>query len=144
MIVRPLTGADTAELLSWRYPGRYATYELKGDEDLSSYAVVEDDGVVIGCCCFGAEARVDGVHDEPGVADVGWGLRPDLMGRGHGRAFVEAILAAAAERYRPTRFRATILDWNERSLRAAESVGFVRTGAVEHEEGLFLVLERAA
>ena len=140
MILRPLTDADAAELVRWRYPGRYSTYNFAGDEDLSSHYAAEEDDALVGYCCFGAEARVDGMRDEPGVLDVGWGLRPDLMGQGRGPAFIETILTLAGELYGPERFRVAVLDWNERSQRAALSAGFEASGAVQG--GRFLLFER--
>jgi len=144
VILRPVTDADAAELLRWRHPDRYETYDFGGDEELSSHYAAEEDDVLVGYCCFGAEARVDGVHDEPGVLDVGWGLRPDLMGQGRGRAFIETILALARELYHPERFRIAVLDWNERSQRAAASAGFEPTGSVQEQQGRFLLFERPA
>ena len=144
MILRPLTEAAAAELLGWRYPGRYETYDFDGGEDLSSHYAAEEGGALVGYCCFGAEARVDGMREESGTVDVGWGLRPDLMGEGRGRAFAEAILALARELYRPERFRVSVLEWNERSQRTAASAGFAPSGSVKHEEGRFLLFERPA
>ena len=55
--------------------------------------------------------------------DIGWGMRPDLMGQGRGREFVAAIVGFAWQTYRPIRLRVTIADFNVRSRRAAEPAG---------------------
>jgi hypothetical protein len=48
VILRPLTDADAAELMRWRYPGRYSTYDLGGDEDLGSFYAAEEDDALVG------------------------------------------------------------------------------------------------
>jgi len=83
-------------------PGRYATYNITTPptEDEGFWAV-EDERELVGYCCFGAEARVPGVEAETGTLDVGYGLRPDLVGLRRGRDFVEAILAFGTQRFTP-------------------------------------------
>ena len=116
--------------------------EVVSAED--GYWAVEHDMELIGYCCFGDEARVPGVEEEVGTLDVGYGLRPDLVGRGHGPAFARAILAFGVDRFAPERLRLLILNWNERSRKVAERLGFARDGSVESVEGVFLVMRRSA
>jgi ribosomal-protein-alanine N-acetyltransferase len=143
MEIRMLTEEDSRAIARWRYPGRYATYDP--DEPVTpergSWAV-EHEGELVGYCSFGHAARVPGVVEEEGILDVGYGMRPDLMGRGLGREFVGAILDHAARELPPQRFRLLILDWNERSRRVAAALGFREEGVVESIEGDFLVLTR--
>jgi [ribosomal protein S18]-alanine N-acetyltransferase len=141
--VRALTDADAATIASWRYPGRYSTYDFDDPPALASdtWAVTEADEL-IGYCCFGAPARVGRADEEPGTLDVGYGLAPDRMGRGLGHRFVGAILEFALERYDPERLRLYILEWNERSRKVAESHGFVVESVLANDEGPFLVLVR--
>ena len=145
MEVRQLTPEEAREIASWRYPGRYSTY----DEDRAYYAqegywAVYRDEELVGGCCFGEGARVPGVEEEPGILDIGYGMRPDLMGRGLGREFVGAIAAFAAAAFPEKRFRVVILEWNGRSRAAARSVGFEEEGTIESAEGTFVVMTREA
>lgn len=143
MDVFPLTPIDATEIASWRYPGRYATYDV--DEVPTherGYWSVHLGDELVGYCCFGEEARVPGAVEEPGILDVGYGMKPDLMGHGLGRDFIGAILAFAAERFAPHRVRVLILDWNARSQAAARSAGFEEDGAIESTEGTFVVMTR--
>ena len=145
MEVRALTPEDAAAIASWRYPGRYATYD---ETEVPSAArgiwAVHDDEELVGSCCFGDAARIPGATEEPGVVDVGWGMRPDLMGQGLGRAFIGAILTFARMEFSPQRFRVLILEWNGRSRAAARSVGFAEDGTIESTEGTFVVMTREA
>jgi RimJ/RimL family protein N-acetyltransferase len=139
---RELTVDEAERPLGWRYPGPYATYDAEGPlrPELGFFAVEDDAGSLVGYACVGAEARVPGVEEEPGTVDVGYGMRPDLIGQGHGREFVGAILAYVVAGDSDALLRMSILRWNERSRRVAESHGFSIIG----EAGEFDVLVRAA
>lgn len=128
-----------------RDPGRYATYDI-GEIVTSErgFWAVDHDADLVGYCCFGHEARVPGVVEEDGVLDVGYGMRPALMGHGLGTVFVRAILDFAVERRTAQRLRLLILHWNDRSRKVAEALGFQREGVQKSTEGAFLVMTRQA
>jgi len=90
----------------------------------------------VGYVCFGEPARVDGMKHEPDLVDVGWGLRPDLMGKGLGRALIMAALAV----HPSSRHRIAVLAWNERARRVPAACGFAETG----ELGEYVLMERPA
>jgi RimJ/RimL family protein N-acetyltransferase len=141
MEVRQLTLADAMEIATWRYPGRYATYDvIEVITAERGFWAVDDEGQLVGYCCLGHEARVPGVVEEPGVLDVGYGMRPDLMGQGSGPGFIRSILGFASIEFSPRRFRLLILDWNARSRAAARSVGFEEDTSVVSNEGTFVVM----
>jgi [ribosomal protein S18]-alanine N-acetyltransferase len=143
--VRDLTLVDTLNMAGWRYPGRESTYDIaEVVTPKEGFHAIEHEGQLIGYCCFGAEARVPGVDEQAGTLDIGYGMRPDLVGRGLGRTFVGAILAFAVDTFAPTRLRLLILDWNERSRRVAEALGFEREGSATNDNGTFLILVRRA
>lgn len=139
------------QVAGWRYPPPYDTYDL-APQDVGHllqpdyrYHIVWDDDDVVGYCCFGVDATVPGGDYSRDALDVGWGMHPDLMGRGRGRGFVAAIVGFAAAAYAPTRMRVTIAEFNERSQRAAAGNGFtVETGRFAGPGGMrFVVLEQA-
>jgi RimJ/RimL family protein N-acetyltransferase len=137
--VRELSDADVRDIVTWRYEGRYATYDVTGGVSPGlGFFAVEHGRRLVGYCCFGPEARVPGVGEVAGTLDVGYGMRPELVGQGLGRSFVGAILAFGVHRFEPERLRMLVLRWNERSRRTAERHGF----AVVSRHGDFDVLER--
>jgi RimJ/RimL family protein N-acetyltransferase len=139
--VRRLSDADVRDITAWRYEGRYSTYDMTGGVSPGlGYFAVENGRRLVGFCCFGAEARVPGVAEEDGTLDVGYGLRPELVGSGLSRSFIGAILAFGIEHHRPQRLRVLVLRWNDRSRRAAARQGVELVGA----HGDFDLLERAA
>ena len=83
---------------------------------------------VVGFACFGLEARVPGLDALPGVLDVGVGMRPDLTGRGKGRAFASAVLDHGWQVPGTVRLRAVVQDWNARGRALLERLGFHETG----------------
>ena len=146
MKVRALTSADAAAIAAWRYPGRYCTYDCDGPADLERdhWAVTDERGELIGYCACGAPARVAGAAAEPGMLDIGYGMKPERMGGGDGRRFVAAILEFALQCHDPRRLRLFVLDWNEHSRRVAAAHGFVVDGAVQGDGERFLVMVRQA
>jgi [ribosomal protein S18]-alanine N-acetyltransferase len=145
MKVRPLTNSEAAQIASWRYPGRYSTYDFDDPSTLATdhFGVTEGDEFV-GYCCFGAPARVGGIEAEPGTLDVGYGLAPSRMGQGLGHRFVAAALEFARRHYAPERFRMYILDWNTRSRTVAARLGFSECSAVQTGGDVFVVVVRDA
>jgi [ribosomal protein S18]-alanine N-acetyltransferase len=137
---RELSDEEAERPLGWRYPPPYETYDAEGalGRDLGFFAVDGDEGELVGFGCVGAEARVPGVEEEPGTVDVGYGMRPGLVGSGLGREFVGAVLAHVVVEHPAARLRMSILRWNERSRRVAEAHGFRIVG----EAGEFDVLVR--
>jgi ribosomal-protein-alanine N-acetyltransferase len=97
----------------------------------------------VGFGCLGADARVPGLAGVDGVLDVGVGMRPDLVGQGLGPEFATTVLEFAATRG-ATRLRAVVQDWNSRSLRLVERLGFVPTGTHPVGDVTFVVVERSA
>lgn len=139
-----LTRADEDAIADWHYEGRHAVY------DPGRGAVRADAGYVglrnevaglAGYACFGAEARVPGLPPDPDVVDVGFGLRPDLVGGGWGRQVVLTAIDAARSRLPEAhRARAVVLDWNTRSRHALEAAGFVAVGTHTTPDGRTFVV----
>jgi [ribosomal protein S18]-alanine N-acetyltransferase len=127
--IQPLTPASAAAIIIWRHPPPYDTYDFSGGELASllapqyRYHELLEGGHLVGYCCFGDDARVPGGAYADDALDVGWGMRPDLIGQGRGRGFVAAITRFAWQTYSPPRLRVTIADFNHRSRRAAETAG---------------------
>jgi len=134
-----ITQKYAQQILTWTYDPPYDLYDLI-IEDLPGllnpayryHVVLNEEGELVGYCCFGEDARVPGgdyEQGEPGVLDLGVGLRPDLTGQGYGKGFVGAILEYGARIYNPEVFRVTVAAFNQRSLRSFRSLGFKDKGS---------------
>ncbi len=133
--LRPLTEQDARALLAWRYESPYDFYnaypesideDLREllDPELAYHAILDTTGGLVAFCCYGADARVPGGDYRLSALDVGWGIRPDLTGKGNGLGVVNAILDHGRILYAPPAFRATVAVWNVRSQRVCERSGF--------------------
>ena len=147
MRVRDLTEADLDDIQAWAYDGAWSVYDSEGgrlDPATGYWAVVDgtgDDERLVGFGCLGEDARVPGLAEVEGVLDVGVGMRPDLVGQGLGPEFATTVLDFAQARG-ATRLRAVVQEWNTRSLRLVERLGFVRTGTHPVGDVTFVVVER--
>lgn len=133
---RPLSERDANALLGWHYDGPYSRYNSR-PEDLPGlldpanayFAVVSPEDDLLGFCCFGPDARVNGgAYLDEGAVDVGGGLRPDLTGKGLGISFLRAILDFARQRFPAAAYRVTIAAFNRRAIRMCQWDGFEETG----------------
>ncbi len=150
----PLQREQAEEIVGWTYDPPYKVYDLTpGDlellllEEYRYHQVLDLSGNLVGYCCFGEDARVPGGHysqSEPEVLDVGVGMRPDLVGKGLGGRFVQAILDHARRAYEPQVLRVTVADFNQRSLRTFHKLGFEPTAWFKREpDGMpFTQMER--
>ena len=146
----PLRDSDLESIVTWRYGGEYTLYDLSaGDratftDPANEYLAIRRRDDLVGYVCLGTEARVAGMTGDPGLIDLGVGIRPDLTGQGQSRWLMPAILSALDRRLGTVTFRAVIKDWNERAQRAAEHAGFRPTGTHENDAGSWMLLERRA
>ncbi len=143
MNVRPLEPGEGAVRMDWRYPGPYSTEDVR--EPLTAergYFAVEEDGELVGFCCFGEDARVAGMVEEAGVLDVGGGLRPDLTGIGLGGPFLREVCLFGARLDDPTSFRVVIAEFNRRAQLVAAALGFERSATHAVDGRKFVVMTR--
>lgn len=131
LMVRPLTTDDARRIAGWHYDGPWRVYDSRPADPLltgeAGYRAVAgaDAGPLVGYYCTGVEARVPGLAEQSDVLDVGVGMAPEWVGRGHGPAFGEAVLAhLAGHRH----LRAVVQTWNQRSLNLLHRLGFVHIG----------------
>jgi [ribosomal protein S18]-alanine N-acetyltransferase len=150
-VFRALTDDDARAISGWRYEGPYAVYDTQPRDaarmlalDSEYHAALTGRGELVGFCCFGAEARVPGLAEEPGTLDVGGGLRPDLTGIGLGADFLRSVCALGGQLHDPLAYRLVVLAFNARAQRVAHALGFERTDLHSTGGREFVVMRRAA
>jgi RimJ/RimL family protein N-acetyltransferase len=123
----PTTRSDADLFCTWRYGGLYAMYDQRPElranylEPSFRYHSVSDaDGALVGFCCFGADARVQGIAYDEQALDVGLGMAPVLTGQGHGSDFV----AFAVAQFQPPALRLTVAAFNRRAITVYARNGF--------------------
>ncbi len=130
---------------TWKYGETHAIYDYVNEADhmldedgwgRGIFAVLDEEGELIG------ELSIE-FYDAQGEyteycdfdhADlltgrelwIGFGLRPDLVGKGHGTAFVSACVDYAIERfrYREAYIYLGVAAFNQRAVKAYEKAGF--------------------
>lgn len=135
--IAPLTREHAEDICTWRYAAPYDFYDMTGaapDEllhpDAGFHAVMSSDRL-IGFRSFGRDGRVPGWEYDDSALDTGGGLRPELTGRGLGRAAISAGLAFGRVHHSPAAFRVSVASFNSRALHVVKSLGFVRTGTFQ-------------
>ena len=151
-VFRPMSDQEAREISGWRYEPPYDFYDATSDpDDLaelldpdrrregSYYAAFDERGSLVGFFQFERAGK---------VVDAGLGLRPDLTGKGLGRAFLLAGLDFARRSFSPEVFRLAVATFNERAIKVYEGVGFVQGRIYRHETNggvyEFLEMERRA
>ncbi|HAE82806.1 MAG TPA: GNAT family N-acetyltransferase [Ktedonobacter sp.] len=142
--VRAMSKEDAHLIASWHYEAPYDFYDMDRDQgDLaellnpdswkeSYFSVHNERDELIGFFAYKRENEK--------TVEIGLGLRPDLTGKGLGRAFVHAGGAFAKTHYSVTQLSLYVATFNQRAIRLYEQAGFVpldtnmrRTNGGEYE-----------
>ncbi|MCW2687935.1 MAG: hypothetical protein JWR37_2825 [Mycobacterium sp.] len=133
--IRPLSAADAKVIAEWWYDGPWHIYDYQaGDEQPvpgDGYRTVVSalDGAPVGFYCVGRAARVPGLDADDSLLDIGVGMSPQWVGRGHGAVFGRVVLADIRRDNPDIALRAVVQSWNMRSLRMSRRLGFVAAGS---------------
>lgn len=153
----PMTGPLARQIVdTWKYGGIYSVYDYTNEEEhmldtqawgTGIFAVLDDEGTLTG------ELSLEFWDDDGNYTEysdfsnqeiiqsrelwIGFGMRPDLTGRGGGADFVEACtdFAVSRYRYRGDYVRLGVALFNKRALRAYEKAGFSIFKQVRDELG---------
>lgn len=126
---------DAIKILGWKYDKPYDFYNqvLSGEAILeltsNRYKVIELDNEIAGFYCTGKDAQVPAGHEvdayDANYLDIGLGMRPDLTGKGLGKAFLEFIMEEIGYEFGGN-LRLTVADFNIRAIRLYENLGFIK------------------
>lgn len=125
--------ADVAREIAdkWKYPPPYDFYDMTADpEDYDEFVTPQSWPEVflqvrVGDELFGFLSGQSLAED--GDMEIGLGVRPDLTGKGLGRAFMEANMALLQGNFPGKRIRLSVAAFNVRAIRTYEGVGFHRS-----------------
>ena len=126
---------DAQQIASWHYPPPYDFYDADQDqEDLaelldprswqeSYYSVFNEENELVGLFVFKPDGQ---------TVEVGLGLRPDLTGKGLGRAFLTAGLTFGQAHFSVRMWSLSVATFNTRAIRLYEQVGFTALNTFLH------------
>ncbi|SET52857.1 ribosomal-protein-alanine N-acetyltransferase [Salinibacillus kushneri] len=111
----------------WHYDGIYSFYDMEADqEDLAEFL----DSNKRGYSMFAVTKENDLVGffsanqvGEDNV-DIGFGMRPDLTGRGYGYHFLQTGLEFVIEIYHPKIITLSVATFNQRAIKLYKKLGF--------------------
>lgn len=145
-----MTPEYACRILEWKYPAPYDFYDYDkaADHILDSgqwgntlFAVLDQTGQLVGELTFGfidgsdewvSQVQMDAGQLEDCILWLGFGLRPDLTGRGLGLSFVDACTEFAAQfareryRYAGEYIGLGVYQFNQRAIKVYERAGFVK------------------
>lgn len=133
----PMTKEMAARITSWKYEEPYSLYNMDENEDGISelmngdyYYVADWQDRLVGFLCSGDSARVPGGYAanlyNNGALDIGFGLRPDLTGRGKGQNFLTQCMSFLQRQFKTQNFQLVVAEFNERAVKVYERTGFVK------------------
>lgn len=146
----PMTNEYARQIVGWKYEGQYAVYDYCNEAEhiLDSsewgktlFAVLNDEGCLIGELSFGfldetdewvPQEKLDAGQLDGCILWIGFGLRPDLTGHGHGVSFVKACTDFAIQFSReqygyPGRWVGLgVYEFNQRAIKVYEKAGFIK------------------
>lgn len=122
----PMTGAYAREIFeTWHYDEPYGFYDYAYSSEIldpdnwetGQFAVLDQAGELVGEFT---------IYFEDEQMSIGFGLRPDLTGKGLGYDFISAGIefAVRAYQYRGRALLLFVAAWNERALRLYRKLGF--------------------
>lgn len=132
VVITAMTEEHARLISRWKYDDVYSFYNHDGENidgymDNTHFACTNADGELVGCFCFGEDARIptmeENVYDD-GFLDVGLGLRPDLCGKKNGLSFLNDGLDYAQNVLNAKNFRLSVAVFNERAIKVYKKAGF--------------------
>ncbi|WP_216378137.1 GNAT family N-acetyltransferase [Arcanobacterium phocae] len=121
---------DAMEIANlWKYPDQYSFYDMTEDVDdyneivdpkqRENYFSIKENGSLIGY--FVVDSNDDSVT-------LGLGMRPELTGQGKGESFLNYIISFIVKKYKPTKIKLSVVDFNKRAMKVYKKCGFKETG----------------
>jgi L-amino acid N-acyltransferase YncA len=116
----PMSVSDARLITEWRWPGFDPDRPWLRPSD-ANYSAHDAFGEVSAYCAFGP---LSGFDSTTYVAVAG-GIRPDMVGKGNGRAFMRAVIDLAHAEFANLTLIAVVKQENDHSMKSALGAGFV-------------------
>ncbi|PIG93387.1 GNAT family N-acetyltransferase [Gloeocapsopsis sp. IPPAS B-1203] len=137
-------------ILSWRYEPPLDFYNLQKNTEIdyflhpqhNFYSILDQNSELVAYCSFGQDGQVTGGDYRDEALDIGFGIRPDLTGKGKGVEYANAVLEFADTLFKPKAFRVTIAAFNKRAIRVWQKLEFEHQQSFERDSDAmqFIVL----
>lgn len=135
--VEPMQEEHAELVCSWEYEPAYQIYGFLPWEHMKALEVEFGDPVIrelqyaVIMSEYGTVEGFAQFFPLAGVTRLGLGMNPALIGKGHGTAFVEAIVKEALHRHPNDEIDLEVLTWNKRAIHIYQKAGFGITDTYE-------------
>lgn len=127
----PITAEGAREYLGWQYEPPYDFYNIAPklwEREIKAMLQPAPGDCYYAVHCGGKMAGCFELHCRGKTVEIGVALRPDLTGKGNGRAFLACVLAQAQQLFLPEQFALHVAAWNGRARRLYQAAGFQEAG----------------
>lgn len=120
---------------TWRYEGIYAFYDMDQDEeDMAEFLnPKEREGKVFTVTHMEEVIGFCSIHSEVDEVEIGFGMRPDLTGKGFGQEFVSFLVDYIIKAYQPEKISLAVATFNKRAITLYERIGFRHTESFDQQ-----------
>lgn len=126
---RRVSNDDIVDMLTWKYEGVYSFFDNDFSQgkidyvksfptDENTYSIYKKDNTLVGYCNIYLNDQVKFAVQ----------MKPSLTSQWNGKAFMEAVLSFAKEKYNLKNIGLSVLKFNERAIRLYNSLDFKVTG----------------
>ncbi|MCR2820090.1 GNAT family N-acetyltransferase [Lederbergia panacisoli] len=150
MLTKKISKNDAKKIIKWKYEPPYDFYNMDGPEDsfqeMLQYKAVFNGDDLIGFYCVGQFAQVPigrdigSYPDVEDLLDLGFGMNPELTGKGLGFTFISFIISELQEKYNLNKIRLTVAEFNKRAITLYEKLGFETQTSFIANDTTFLVM----
>lgn len=142
--------SDSKEIITWKYEGVYSFYnndkteaKKQGIENMykedSSYIMCNNKDEILGHCSFDFD-------EDDREYFLGVQMRPDLVGKGNGKKYLDSILQFGRNKYKFSTIMLLVTSFNKRAHKLYLNLGFEEVERFEtvcnDEEVEFIVMKK--
>lgn len=150
-LIRSMSKKYAIAILLWKYDEPYDFYNIEPEDgqveellDGTYFVVVNKADELCGFFCVGKAATVPAGYQANAYTanciDVGFGMKPELTGRGNGAAFCSLILDFIESSNPCIPLRLTVAHFNKRAIKLYRKLGFELEKFFNTDGGLFVTM----
>ena len=139
--IKTMTIDYANQVIEWKYDDKYSIYNhdksfLSECNDGMHFAFIDEKNNLLGYMCFGIEAQIptdeiNVYHDD--YLDIGLHINPNLIGKGHGKIFLNLCTKFANTHFGKFKLSATIAKFNDRAQTLFINAGFYKARTIHHK-----------
>lgn len=141
-MIKKMTQENALVIKSWKYEEPYNIYNITDVKELleEPYYVLYNEEL-IGYFCIGSSAQVPPYEYSDDYIDIGFGMKPNLTGKGNGYKFLERCISFV-ENNQNKPLRLTVAKFNKRAIKLYKNHGFKKVTEFDRNDKRFVIMTR--